>query len=309
VNQKRPFGWVVAAVVFAFAAPSVASGAGATGCGSPDWKSQSCGLALTKTGPAQAHVGDVITYSYSVTSTGFLAPAVDKQKGLVDDKCAPVAYVSGDTNSDGRVDSGETWAFTCKYTVKAADVNSTSHVVNTAVVTGTVNDTCTCKPVTVTATAQWSTLVVAPTSPPGGGTTPPTTTSGSPPPGVTTPGQVVAPQTTSPGQVVLGQRVTPGSARLLAPSGCISKAFNARIRGAQIVRVTFKLDGKTIKRLTKPNSSGAFSARINPTTLKTGVHRLAVSITFTSSSGTKAKTLRASFQRCAKALVSPGFTG
>jgi hypothetical protein len=508
-----------------------------------------------------AHIDDVITYTYAVTSTGNLAPAVDKATGLVDDKCAPVTYVSGDANNDGKVDSAETWAFTCQYKVKPGDVNAESQVINTAVVTGKVqwmsdgkssvarastssecskssrvrmstgsscggggcpssdsahkstsgscgggcpssssarkstsgSDSCgggcpssssarkstsgsdgcggcpkssraqkstgsdgcgggcpssdsahkstgsdgcggtpcpdaksskarkstsggskgdgcpEVKTATVTATAKWTTLIVFPgidvtksatqsrvtqggtidytikvkntgtvdltvtpqdvgctmadgspfdTTPfalaigatktltckhvtvaadgslyhneacatgmdAAHGTTkdcdhtdtpidPPTTTTSNPPPGGTPPGQQVAGQQTpptTPGQVVLGTRVAAGTARLLGPTGCTAKAFNARIRGTQIARVTFVLDGKTIKRLTKPNLKGAFAVRINPKSMRLGVHRLVANITFKSASATKAKRLRLSFQRCAKALTQPRFTG
>src|SRR3954447_3085223 len=32
-------------------------------------------------------------------------------------------------------------------------------------------------------------------------------------------------------QIVLGERIAPGSAQLVAPTGCVAKAFNARVRG------------------------------------------------------------------------------
>jgi hypothetical protein len=43
--------------------------------------------------------------------------------------------------------------------------------------------------------------------------------------------------------------------------------------------------------------------------MKIGVHRLVVNVTFQSGSGTKPKTMKLSFQRCAKKLVAPRFTG
>ena len=49
--------------------------------------------------------------------------------------------------------------------------------------------------------------------------------------------------------------------------------------------------------------------RINPRQLRIGVHRLVVSVTFQKGTGTKPKTMRLSFQRCAKKLVTPRFTG
>jgi uncharacterized repeat protein (TIGR01451 family) len=112
-----------------------------------------------------------------------------------------------------------------------------------------------------------------------------------------------------PAQILLPARVTPGTARLLGPTGCAARAFSARIRGTKVQTVTFVLDGKTFKRFTRTNKSGLYAVRINPAKLALGVHRLVVSVTFQKGSGTKPKTMRLSFQRCGKKLVTPRFTG
>jgi hypothetical protein len=112
-----------------------------------------------------------------------------------------------------------------------------------------------------------------------------------------------------PAQIVLPERVTPGSARLLGPTGCAAKTFKARVRGTKVRTVTFVLDGKTIKRFTRTNRSGVYAVRINPAKMRIGVHRLVVSVTFQKGTGTKPKKLRLSFQRCARKLVTPRFTG
>ena len=111
-------------------------------------------------------------------------------------------------------------------------------------------------------------------------------------------------------QLVLPERVSaPGRAQLVAPTGCQSRAFNARIRGTNVASVVFVLDGKVVKRLQRPNRKSAFVFRINPQRLRLGVHRLVVNVVFKSGSGTKPKTMRVSFQRCARKLVLPRFTG
>ena len=112
-----------------------------------------------------------------------------------------------------------------------------------------------------------------------------------------------------PAQIIATERATPGSARLLGPSGCAAKAFTARVRGTKVKTVTFVLDGKMIKRFTKTKKSGIYPVRINPQKMQIGVHRLVVSVTFQKGSGTKAKKLRLSFQRCARKLAVPRFTG
>jgi Thrombospondin type 3 repeat len=121
--------------------------------------------------------------------------------------------------------------------------------------------------------------------------------------------QQQAPAADQGNQLVLGERVAAGTARLLAPSGCASRTFTARVRGTQIKRVVFKLDGKRIGTVTKRNKAGLYALRINPAKYRIGVHRLVVTVTFNSASRTKARTLRASFQRCAHRLVAPRFTG
>ena len=79
-------------------------------------------------------------------------------------------------------------------------------------------------------------------------TTPPTTP--------TTPTTPAAPG----GQIVLGQRITPGSARLFGRTGCVSSAFNARVRGAQVARVVFTLDcGRNVNPAAGINPAQAYS--------------------------------------------------
>jgi hypothetical protein len=110
-------------------------------------------------------------------------------------------------------------------------------------------------------------------------------------------------------QIVLGERILPGSARLVGPTGCVAKAFNARVSGQNIAKVVFVLDGKRIKTLTKPNAGTRFQVRINPANFKIGVHRLRATITFLAATKKAPQTLRLSFQRCAKKLAAPRFTG
>jgi len=112
-----------------------------------------------------------------------------------------------------------------------------------------------------------------------------------------------------PAQLVLPERITPGTARLLGPTGCQARTFSARVRGTKVASVVFVLDGKTVKRMTKPNSGTQFALRVNPARMRIGVHRLVVSVTFQKGTGTKPKKFRLSFQRCAKKLAAPRFTG
>jgi hypothetical protein len=112
-----------------------------------------------------------------------------------------------------------------------------------------------------------------------------------------------------PNQLVLGARIAPGSARLVSASGCASRTFTAGVRGTQIARVVFRLDGKRIATVTKRNKAGLYALRINPAKYRVGVHRVVVTVTFNAASHTKKRTLRASFQRCGSRLIAPRFTG
>ena len=69
-------------------------------------------LSIEKSGPSWAMGGASVTYNYAVKNDG---PAAVKPV-VTDDKCSPVTYTGGDTNADGKIQSTETWTFTCTYT-------------------------------------------------------------------------------------------------------------------------------------------------------------------------------------------------
>jgi hypothetical protein len=131
---------------------------------------------------------------------------------------------------------------------------------------------------------------------------PPTTT-----PPVQPPAQSVSP---TPQVRVSPARVRPGSARLRGPSGCpTTSAVAATVSGRRIVKVTFYVDGKKVKTLTKANRDGRWVLPMNVKRFAFGTHRVRVTVAFARSSQTKAKTLRLSFSRCHSAVVKPQFTG
>lgn len=152
-----------------------------------------------------------------------------------------------------------------------------------------------------------------PTPPGGGGGNPPSNNPGGGSTTTPTDGQTVSPSGDSGSQpsetgsqVVLGERIGAVSARLLAPNGCVARTFNARVRGAGIAGVVFKVDGKRVKTVKK---GGVFAARVNPAKLKVGVHRIVATVKFEASRHQNARTLRSSFQRCASRFLAPRFTG
>lgn len=84
-------------------------------------------IAITKTpSPLSLPFGPgPVTYTYAVTNTGKVAL---NTVGVKDDKCSPVQYVSGDTNSDGLLGLTETWTYDCFKTLSQTETNiATAH--------------------------------------------------------------------------------------------------------------------------------------------------------------------------------------
>ena len=73
--------------------------------------------------------GGTVIYTNKVTNPGTVSLS---NVQLVDDKCASVKYISGDTNNDSKLDPGETWTYTCS-------ANLTKTTTNTVVATGQAN--------------------------------------------------------------------------------------------------------------------------------------------------------------------------
>ncbi|MGC9610865.1 MAG: ice-binding family protein [Minisyncoccia bacterium] len=72
-----------------------------------------------------------VAYDYTVWNVGQQISLTGIS--VTDDKCSPVAYVSGDVNSNNKLDPGENWKYSCTATLS----NTTT---NTAVATGYAND-------------------------------------------------------------------------------------------------------------------------------------------------------------------------
>jgi hypothetical protein len=109
-------------------------------------------------------------------------------------------------------------------------------------------------------------------------------------------------------QVLPQPEIVHGSARLRGPSGCVRKPFKATVRGTRIAEVTFFRDGKPIKRIKAKPGQRKFTVRVEPGG-EQGVHRITARIRFKADSRPRTRTLRLSYQRCRRQVVTPRFTG
>jgi hypothetical protein len=73
--------------------------------------------------------GGMVTYTKKVTNPGTVALS---NVSLTDDKCSVVKYISGDTNKDSKLDTNETWTYTCQEKL-------TKTTTNTVIATGEAN--------------------------------------------------------------------------------------------------------------------------------------------------------------------------
>ncbi|OGO07747.1 MAG: hypothetical protein A2Y92_03025 [Chloroflexi bacterium RBG_13_57_8] len=92
------------------------------------------GITLDKSANVtMAHVGDNITYTYTVTALGNYALF---NVSVIDDRLGEITDFTGDTDGDSDLDTNETWVFSANYTVDAGDPDL---LVNTATATGMDN--------------------------------------------------------------------------------------------------------------------------------------------------------------------------
>ena len=131
-------------------------------------------------------------------------------------------------------------------------------------------------------------------------------------PETVTPPPVVPPPVVPPPVVpppVTPPQVPSGTAKTVGPTNCVTRNFNVQVRGRQIRKVVFYLDGKRVKTLTNSRGGTRFMLPIRPNTLRRGTHRVIAVTYFTKASKTKMRLLRVVFQRCRRTAVAPRFTG
>jgi hypothetical protein len=179
-------------------------------------------------------------------------------------------------------------------------------VVNVADVKGTDENTR-----TVTDEDSFTTTLTQPTPP--APPTPPTTVAGVP---VTSPGPAPAAAAPAPVAVqqVAGTTVTSrpqrGTATLRGPRACPrTRAVQATVTGRQIRRVTFFVDGRRVRTVTRADSRGRWTLELRTSQLRRGANRVNARVEFSTASQTRTRTLRLNITRCAAQVVRPQFTG
>ena len=66
------------------------------------------------------HTGDLVTYSYQLNNPGNVPLS---NVSISDDKCAPVNFVTGDSNRDSKLDLNETWLYECTMALSSDTTN------------------------------------------------------------------------------------------------------------------------------------------------------------------------------------------
>ncbi|HYM58084.1 MAG TPA: hypothetical protein VES79_08975 [Solirubrobacteraceae bacterium] len=230
--------------------------------------------------PTQAYVGDTITYRFDVTNPGDtgLTVSFGDPRCDTDKLTGPVKAIG---NADDRLEPGELWHYECTHVIVASDPDP---LPNSATATGT--DVLGGPEGTVSDDDSASVDILQRASPPAL--------------------QALEP---APEIHVLAQRALSGRASLSGPSGCTARAFTAVVRGRQIRRVTFYVDGRRFRQVIARKGRTRFTARIHPAGHALGVHRVTARVVFVRESGTRARTLVMVFQRCARRQARPVFTG
>jgi len=102
--------------------------------------------------------------------------------------------------------------------------------------------------------------------------------------------------------------VVHGSAKLRTSQGCLTKdRAKASVSGKAITSVAFYVDGKKVKTVSSPDSSGRYMLTMSCAQLSFGTHRARAAVSFESGATPTRKTLM--FQITRSPAASPQFAG
>jgi uncharacterized repeat protein (TIGR01451 family) len=232
------------------------------------------GIALDKTGPATATAGELITYDLAVTNTGNTAFEQANVK-LSDTVVTPSGGVcAGDLGTPKDKKGDQTPGQlnpgeTWVYQCQVQTKVGDTKVTNKGDVSGT--DT---GGKTVSASDTAETVLSAPAS------------------------------NVSPAAAVSGR------ARLTGTVGCASAKYSrAIVTGSNIKQVTFYVNGKKVRTLTKPNSGRNYQLRYRTSSLKYGTYKVRAKVQFVAGASPQSRNLDLQFNRCRPRVIKPKFTG
>jgi hypothetical protein len=103
---------------------------------------------------------------------------------------------------------------------------------------------------------------------------------------------------------VEGHQARSGASRIIGTSGCAGKAVKATVKGREIAKVVFTLDGKRVKTIKRGGTYTVKSSKLAP-----GVHRIKAKVVYTAESATRSRTHVLTFQRCVFKRIAPRFAG
>ena len=246
---------------------------------------------IDKTGPDTAVAGSSIGYTLEVTNPGDV-PIGEAGLAVTDARCdaAPMLVSDDDDRTPGTLDPGDRWTYECSVSTSKGD----TQVVNVAKVTGTdAYDR------SVSDEDTHVTRLEQPPAPPSN--TPP---SSAPP----------APPAAAPAQRVAGttaiSRPARGSASLRGPGSCPSgRTARAVVTGERIARVTFLVDGRRVRTVTKADARGRWVLPVRLRGMRPGAHRVVARVQFARAAQTGDRTLTVTVTKCATQAVAPQFTG
>jgi hypothetical protein len=83
---------------------------------------------------------------------------------------------------------------------------------------------------------------------------------------------------------------------------CLLRPVSARVRGAMVRKVVFSLDGRVLKRVSRPDADGIFAVTVERTTLPRGKHVLRAKVMFVRRAHRRPELLRLAIRRCPERL-------
>ncbi len=115
----------------------------------------------------------------------------------------------------------------------------------------------------------------------------------------------------APAGAVLPASNVSGRARLTGTVGCVaSRRATATVTGGNVTKVTFSVNGRTVRTLTKAGSGGSFRLVLTTRSLAYGTYKVRATVRFAADAVPRSRTLSLQFSRCRpRVVIRPQFAG